>query len=94
MRFLSWSPSFKRAFRHYTQRHPQARTDIEITIRRLVDDPFTPSLASHKLKGDLAGLWACSVAYDCRIVFEFVPFEGSDENGILLVDIGAHDEVY
>jgi addiction module RelE/StbE family toxin len=94
MRFLSWSPSFKRAFRRYNKRHPQARITIEITIRNLVEDPFTPSLDTHKLKGDLSGLWACSVAHDCRIVFEFISVKGLNEDGILLVDIGTHDEVY
>jgi mRNA-degrading endonuclease YafQ of YafQ-DinJ toxin-antitoxin module len=59
MRFFSWSPSFNRAYRRYAQKHPQARADIEDTIRKLIEDPFSPSLDTHKLKGDLAGLWAC-----------------------------------
>jgi len=47
---------------------------------------------THRLRGELAGFWACSVAYDCRIVFDFV---GSQENPVLLlIDIGTHDEVY
>jgi len=42
----------------------------------------------------LAGLWACSCGYDCRIVFSL---ENDLENGgqiVLLIDIGSHDEVY
>jgi mRNA-degrading endonuclease YafQ of YafQ-DinJ toxin-antitoxin module len=60
----------------------------------LAEDPFIPSLRSHKLGGDLAGLWSCSVAYDCRIVFNFSEDEQLPEIFILLIDIGSHDEVY
>jgi mRNA-degrading endonuclease YafQ of YafQ-DinJ toxin-antitoxin module len=60
----------------------------------LAEDPFTPALDTHKLKGVLEGLWACSAAYDCRIVFEFVQSPDRQEEVILLVDIGTHDQVY
>ncbi|MFB2878745.1 type II toxin-antitoxin system YafQ family toxin [Floridanema aerugineum] len=58
------------------------------------NDPFTPSLKSHKLTGSLEGLWSCSVAYDCRIIFTFSQDEDSQESVIVLVDIGSHDEIY
>jgi mRNA interferase YafQ len=60
----------------------------------LADDPFTSSLKSHKLTGDLALLWSCSVAYDCRIIFNLSEDENLLEMVILLIDIGSHDEVY
>ena len=40
----------------------------------------------------LAGLWACSAGYDLRIVFEIA--KRNDEEVILLVSVGTHDEVY
>lgn len=55
-------------------------------------DAFHPSLKTHKLKGNLADSWACSVAYDSRIVFSFVEHEGKE--AILLEAIGTHDEIY
>ena len=58
----------------------------------LSDDAFDPRLKTHKLSGDLQGLWACSVGYDLRILFEFVEHEGAE--AILLVSVGTHDEVY
>jgi addiction module RelE/StbE family toxin len=58
----------------------------------LQDDAFDERLASHKLKGDLAGLWACSAGYDLRIVFEIA--KRNDAEVILLVSVGTHDEVY
>jgi mRNA interferase YafQ len=44
--------------------------------------------------GKLEGLWSCSIAYDCRIIFNFSQDEQVLEIFILLIDIGTHDEVY
>ncbi|MEG4395917.1 plasmid stabilization protein [Microcoleus sp. BROC3] len=55
---------------------------------------FESSLQTHKLKRQLAGSWACSVEYDCRIVFNFVENPESGDEELLLLEIGSHDEVY
>jgi len=47
-----------------------------------------------QLTGDLAGLWSCSVAYDCRIIFNLSEDENFLEMVIFLIYIGSHDEVY
>jgi len=51
-------------------------------------------LHSHKLKGELAGAWACTVDYDNRILFEFVENPQPGDEEILLLTMGTHDEVY
>jgi mRNA interferase YafQ len=89
-----WSSGFNRSFRKIVKKNPQLKDQITKVLKLLADDPFTPSLKSHKLGGDLAGLWSCSVAYDCRIIFNFSEDEELLEMVILLVDIGSHDEVY
>ena len=58
----------------------------------LAEDALKPGLKTHKLKGKLAGSWACSAGYDLRIVFQFVKHKGQD--AILLEGVGTHDEVY
>jgi len=58
----------------------------------LSEDAFHPQLKTHKLKGKLAGSWACSAGYDLRVVFEFVKHKGAE--AILLESVGTHDEVY
>jgi mRNA-degrading endonuclease YafQ of YafQ-DinJ toxin-antitoxin module len=73
---------------------PELRERIEQTLRRLADNPFDPGLRTHKLKGPFTGTWSCSMDYDCRVVFEFVPHPELDEQAILLIDIGTHDDVY
>ncbi|EHJ14273.1 hypothetical protein CWATWH0003_1047 [Crocosphaera watsonii WH 0003] len=51
-------------------------------------------MRTHKLKGKLSGAWACTVEYDCRIVFCFEQNQETLEEEINLIDIGTHDEVY
>ena len=89
-----WSSGFKRSFNKIIKKNPQLKSKIAKTLRLLADDPFTPSLKSHKLTGDLTGFWSCSVAYDCRIIFNFSEDGQLLEMVILLIDIGSHDEVY
>jgi mRNA-degrading endonuclease YafQ of YafQ-DinJ toxin-antitoxin module len=67
---------------------------VERTLKQLAEDPFHPTLHSHKLKGELAGAWACTVDYDNRVLFEFVRNPESGEEEILLLTMGTHDEVY
>jgi addiction module RelE/StbE family toxin len=74
------------------RKNPASASALRTAIQLLAEDPFHPRLRTHKLKGRLASSWACSVAYDLRIVFEFLEHEG--EQAILLESVGSHDEVY
>jgi mRNA interferase YafQ len=65
---------------------------IRGTLVMLQDDAFDERLGTHKLRGELAGFWACSAGYDLRIVFEIA--KRNDSEVILLVSVGTHDEVY
>jgi mRNA interferase YafQ len=89
-----WSSSFTRSFKKIIKRNPQLRDRITEVLILLAEDPFTTSLKSHKLAGNLEGLWSCSVAYDCRIIFEFSEEDDVLEIFILLVNVGTHDKVY
>jgi mRNA interferase YafQ len=81
-----WGSSFKRSFKKITKRNPQLKEPIIEVLLLLAEDPFNPSLKSHKLSGNLAGLWSCSVSYDCRIVFEFSEDDESVEIFIKTLD--------
>ena len=86
------SSSFVRTAKRILRKNPNLASDIQATLELLSEDAFHSSLRTHKLKGNLDGSWACSVAYNLRIIFEFVQH---DENeAILLEAIGSHDEVY
>jgi addiction module RelE/StbE family toxin len=94
MRSLVLTPSFRRTYRKLIKRNPQLQKRLEATIAQVEMDVFHPSLGTHKLSGSLAGYWACSCGYDCRIVFAIESAIDSDEEVIILLDIGKHDEVY
>jgi addiction module RelE/StbE family toxin len=94
MRKLAWYTSFRRAFRRYTRNNPGRKEEVFQVLEQLATDPFQPSLRTHKLTGQLHGLWACWVEYDCRIIFAFEPDPSSGEELIVLIDLGSHDEVY
>jgi len=91
-RVLLQSTAFVRAARRLMKKHPDAGPDLEATFVALMEDAFQAALKTHKLKGDLAGSWACSAGYDLRVVFEIVQHEGAE--AILLQNVGTHDEVY
>jgi mRNA-degrading endonuclease YafQ of YafQ-DinJ toxin-antitoxin module len=45
------------------RQNPQLRSLIEETLDQLAEDLFHYTLKPHKLSGDLAGIWACSIDY-------------------------------
>ncbi len=92
IRVLLQSATFVRAARRLMKRHPEVGSTLEATLTALMEDAFQAALRTHKLKGELAGSWACSAGYDLRLIFEFVQHEGAE--AILLQNIGTHDEVY
>ncbi|MFZ1401159.1 MAG: type II toxin-antitoxin system mRNA interferase toxin, RelE/StbE family [Candidatus Promineifilaceae bacterium] len=94
MRELVLTPKFKRAFRKFTRRNAKLQQQIENTLIEMEADVFASALGTHKLSGNLYGLWACSCGYDCRIVFLIESGESSEKEVIVLLDIGTHDEVY
>ena len=94
MTTLVWSATFIRAFKRNARKDPQLTNKTQKILDQLSHDPFHPTLRTHKLKGKLAGSWACSVDYATRIVFDFVRDPDSNDEEILLLTVGSHDEVY
>jgi addiction module RelE/StbE family toxin len=86
------SAAFVRAAKRLLRKRPEIAEDLRATLELLSTNAFHPKLKTHKLRGDLAGSWACSVGFDLRLVFEFV--RQGDAEAILLQTIGSHDEVY
>jgi addiction module RelE/StbE family toxin len=87
---LIWSPRFIKKLEKYLKKHPELKDILEEKLNIFVKNPHYPELKNHKLSGNLSGLRAIVITYDCRIVFE--PQEEANE--VLLVDIGGHDDVY
>lgn len=95
MRQIGWTPKSLRAFKRLVKRNPNLRFAIEQTLIQLSEDPFHSSLQTHKLTGNLAGIWSASIDYKLRILFEFVNDDmETQEPSILLLNLGSHDDVY
>ena len=86
---LIWDTKFKNSYKKRIANNTFLKEKFWKAIDVFCQDPFDPKLRTHKLTGKLKDLWAFSVSHDCRIIFKFVGSEG-----VLLIDIGSHEEVY
>jgi len=75
-------------------KNPALQPQIEAALRRMAVDVNDPRLKTHHLSGQLKGLHACSVSYDCRIVFSRQKHLKTGAEVLLLVNLGSHEEVY
>ena len=57
MRELVWSPNFIRQLKRLVRQNPSIKQTVEQTLERLSNNPFNPSLKTHKLKGKLSNKW-------------------------------------
>ena len=88
------SNKFKRSYKNFVKKFPYLQDNIDFALNKLSEDPFSPSIRSHKLSGELFELYACKCGYDCRIIYSIEKINNQDEQIILLIDIGTHDNVY
>lgn len=97
VRHVYVTAAFRRAAKRAVKQNPELAGHIRAAVELLEANMFSPSLRSHKLKGDLQGCWACSVTYSMRIVFEVGKAEeidGFTAETIVLLSVGTHDVVY
>ncbi len=71
--------------RKYKKLPKPLQEEVKEKIDLFKQDPFYPSLKTHKLKGELKGRWSFSVNYQYRIVFIFE----TKEKAVLLT-VGDH----
>lgn len=86
---ISFSKSFKRAFKRRIAENKEREERFWTKVEVFKENPFSSTLRTHKLSGKLKDLWSFSVEYDTRVIFYFV-----DENRVIFLDIGTHTEVY
>lgn len=86
---IVWDKGFKKSYKKRIKDNGELKKRFWKVIGLFSKNPYNPLLRTHKLSGKLEGLWAFSVAYDCRVIFSFI-----SKNEVLLIDIGGHKEVY
>ena len=87
---LIWTDTFSRTARKFLRRHPELVGLFRDVLSQLELDPHAPRLRLHKLKGKHRDKHAVSLTYSYRIVLIL----RLEEDGIVLLDVGSHDEVY
>ncbi len=86
---VSFSSSFRRAFKKRIKGSTELESRFWAKLEVFTNNPFEPSLRTHKLSGKLKDLWSFSIEYNQRVIFYF-----TDEGNVVFIDIGNHDEVY
>jgi len=81
---------FIKKAKKFFKKHPDLTDKFKSVILQLEKDYTSPDLKLHKLKGKLKAFHTVRLTYEYRIVLLLK----IEDNKIILVDIGTHDEVY
>ena len=84
-----WDNKFKRSYKKLIKLNPNYKLLIFEKFEVFSNNPFASELKTHKLKGKLNDYWSFSITYDLRVIFRFI-----NEENVLLINIGKHEEVY
>ncbi len=79
----------KRAIK-FIKKHPELLKQYEKTLALLELNPYHSSLRLHQLKGKLKELHSVSINISYRITIELI----IQNDTIIPVDVGTHDDVY
>ncbi|MCP4269999.1 MAG: type II toxin-antitoxin system mRNA interferase toxin, RelE/StbE family [Candidatus Brocadiaceae bacterium] len=88
MKRIESPKSFRKTLKKLFAKNPELRNTFKEVLDTLTENPFTPSLKTHKLKGRLKGFLACTITPEIRLIFQI------EAGVIILIDIGSHNEVY
>jgi proteic killer suppression protein len=86
---ILYTDSYNKRARKFLKKHPELLGQYEKTLKLLEINPFHPSLRLHKLQGKLSELHSVSISISYRISIFFI----IEDNQIVPIDIGSHEEV-
>jgi mRNA-degrading endonuclease YafQ of YafQ-DinJ toxin-antitoxin module len=81
---------FIKKSKKFFKKHPDLIDRFKSIVLQLEKDYKSPSLKLHKLKGELKEFHSISLTYQYRVIILLK----IEDNKIVLVDLGTHDEVY
>lgn len=82
--------SYLKKLKKFLKKHPDILPRYIKTIEILEHNPHHPSLRLHKLQGKLCEFHSISITMDYRVIIDFI----IQNNEIIPVDIGTHNDVY
>ena len=87
---ILYTDSYLRKAGKFIKKHPDLISQYEKTLKILEINPFHPSLRLHKLQGKLSELYSVSINISYRMTMIFM----IEDDKIIPIDLGSHDEVY
>lgn len=79
---IYYSSNFAKQFKKLSPGLQKKAIEKEAWFRQ---NPFNPSLRTHKLIGSMKGIWSFSLDYKHRILFRFI-----EHNRVLFESVGDH----
>ena len=86
---ITFNSSFKRDFKKKIKGNQNIEVKYWEKINLFLKNPFDPQLRTHKLSGKLEELWSFTIDYDLRVESYFL-----ENDRVVFINIGKHDEVY
>ena len=87
---LVFTETYLKREKKFLKNHTDLIERYKKVLRLLELNPNHPSLRLHKLKGKFSDKYSVSITMNYRIILTFTIVK--DE--IVLIDIGAHDDIY
>jgi len=87
---ILYTDSYLKRAKKFIKKNPDLISQYEKTLKILEINPCHPSLRLHKLHGKLSELYSVSINISYRITIVFL----IEDDKIIPIDIGSHDEVY
>lgn len=78
---IRYHPTFRR---NYQKLSDETKRKAERKENKFRKNPFDPALHTHKLRGELSGMWSFSIDQKYRIIFEM------EKNEVIFLDVGDH----
>jgi addiction module RelE/StbE family toxin len=88
MRRVFATPRFQKRLSTFLSRHPDLSATVDEVMLLIEQNPATPALRTHRLKGAFTGCSVSRLSRDYRIVFVLTA------DRVTFIDIGTHDDVY
>ncbi|MFH1289986.1 MAG: type II toxin-antitoxin system mRNA interferase toxin, RelE/StbE family [Nanoarchaeota archaeon] len=80
---IHYTPDFKKAYQKLPKEIQKA---VDKKDKQFRENPYYPSLQTHKLGGPLHDLWSFFVTKSYRVLFEFL-----NGDAAIFYDVGTHD---
>jgi len=87
---IEYTQKYEKKLFKFLKKHRDIVEKYKKTIQIMEINPFHPSLRLHRLQGKLDKLHSVSIDMQYRISIEFY----IENNRIIPINIGTHDEVY